>query len=853
MRKRLIAALLCASMAMPAAGETEQIVKAAEQTATAEQTTTTGENTSTGTETGNKPEEKAVSGTYGTNLKWEFDVEKGILYITGNGDMKIATEKQGKTDAPWQEWQTDIKEVVVGDDVTSIAKNVFACLTNLEKVTIGKKVKKIHSTAFLKSQNLSTIEVADGNKYYCASNNILYNKKKTEILFLGNGTDNKCKIPASVKKIYIDHTSSSLEKISVDSKNKVYSAKDGVLFNKKGTELLRCPNGKKGSYKVPAKVKTICEGAFAYCKKLEEVTTADDTGKIKLRAFEDCTELIKVNLGKKVVICDEWGDGDYLGAVSDIFVNCVNLKEINVSASHSRYKSIDGVIIQKYGAEDVLLYYPPGREEKSYIIPEGVTQIANKAFCKCDKLEEVTISDTVESTNGETPFQDCKGIKSVWIGKSLGVYSFKNILWNCPNIENIAISKDNKTIAEKDGMIYQISSEYQMSPEGMRAKKELIYLCKDPEGDYVMPDLVQTIPYDTFANCSKLTSLKLADSLECSSNSRIITTTDTESQKEQSETLEEELESSYNIPYMIGTTDSDDEEKEEVISVNDGNQVIYLPKPDNNLIYNVRVSLDLSNCSSLKKIELGEKIGQFEYVILDDNIEEFVISEKNETLMAEDGIIYQKKEQKLNKCGGGKKGKVTVKEGTKEIADDAFSGCDEIEEIILPDSVEKIGKNAFKGCKNLKKIVLPGSIKKIGGNAFEDCDQLEEIVLPASIEKIGKNTFKGCKNLKKIILPGSIKKIGENAFEDCKSLKSIVLPENVKEIDIQTFYGCEALEDITIQSEALEWVATWALKGISPNAVITVPKGKSEEYRQLFHKKRYQTGFTETMTIKERE
>ena len=171
-------------------------------------------------------------------------------------------------------------------------------------------------------------------------------------------------------------------------------------------------------------------------------------------------------------------------------------------------------------------------------------------------------------------------------------------------------------------------------------------------------------------------------------------------------------------------------------------------------------------------------------MILNDNIEEFVISEKNETLMAEDGIIYQKKEQKLNKCGGGKKGKVTVKEGTKEIAENAFSGCDEIEEIVLPDSIEKIGENAFKGCKNLKKIVLP---------------------------------------------------------------------ENVKEIDIQTFYGCEALDDITIQSENLEWVAAWALKGISPNAIITVPKGKLEQYQQLLQKKRYQTGFTETMTIKEKE
>ncbi len=55
----------------------------------------------------------------------------------------------------------------------------------------------------------------------------------------------------------------SLTAINVDKNNAVYSSVDGVLFNKKKTELIAYPNAKKDAdYTIPDGVKTLSEFAF---------------------------------------------------------------------------------------------------------------------------------------------------------------------------------------------------------------------------------------------------------------------------------------------------------------------------------------------------------------------------------------------------------------------------------------------------------------------------------------------------------------------------------------------------------------------------------------------------------------
>ena len=51
-------------------------------------------------------------------------------------------------------------------------------------------------------------------------------------------------------------------------------------------------------------------------------------------------------------------------------------------------------------------------------------------------------------------------------------------------------------------------------------------------------------------------------------------------------------------------------------------------------------------------------------------------------------------------CPAGKKGEVTVWDGTAKIAEDAFIGCVNVTKVIIPTSVTEIAYNAFNGCSD---------------------------------------------------------------------------------------------------------------------------------------------------------
>ena len=72
-----------------------------------------------------------------------------------------------------------------------------------------------------------------------------------------------------------------------------------------------------------------------------------------------------------------------------------------------------------------------------------------------------------------------------------------------------------------------------------------------------------------------------------------------------------------------------------------------------------------------------------------------------------------------------------------EIGEEAFFGCDALEEVVIPASVRKIGKEAFRCCSNMTQIVIPDSVIEIGDGAFDECDSLGELHLPASLRKLG--------------------------------------------------------------------------------------------------------------------
>lgn len=129
----------------------------------------------------------------------------------------------------------------------------------------------------------------------------------------------------------------------------------------------------------------------------------------------------------------------------------------------------------------------------------------------------------------------------------------------------------------------------------------------------------------------------------------------------------------------------------------------------------------------------------------------------------------------------------------KELADYAFAGCGQLQDVVSLAKVQKIGHNAFDGCVSLSTIVVSEELEIMDYCAFDGCRSLININLPAGIE-IGWEAFDECINLVNI---GTLDNsdIGARAFRNCESLKSIDLSKS-KIINEKAFENCTSLESV---------------------------------------------------------
>ena len=109
------------------------------------------------------------------------------------------------------------------------------------------------------------------------------------------------------------------------------------------------------------------------------------------------------------------------------------------------------------------------------------------------------------------------------------------------------------------------------------------------------------------------------------------------------------------------------------------------------------------------------------------------------------------------------------------INDQAFSGCDELKSITIPNSITSINSYTFSGCSRLVNVIIPNSVTSIGSGAFSGCSQLVNVIIPNSITNIGSEAFNGCSQLTNIVIPNSVTNIGSNAFKGCTGLTNLTV------------------------------------------------------------------------------
>ncbi len=154
----------------------------------------------------------------------------------------------------------------------------------------------------------------------------------------------------------------------------------------------------------------------------------------------------------------------------------------------------------------------------------------------------------------------------------------------------------------------------------------------------------------------------------------------------------------------------------------------------------------------------------------------------------------------------------------------AFSGCNNLSSVSIPNSVTTIGYQAFYGCNSLTSVSIPNSVTSIGYHAFSGCSSLTSVTIPGSLTTIERGVFYGCSNLSFVSIPSSVTSIGSKAFQGCSSLTSISIPNSVTSIGSEAFNGCSSLTSVTIPN-SMTTIGVQAFSGISGLKSVGIPNG----------------------------
>ena len=165
----------------------------------------------------------------------------------------------------------------------------------------------------------------------------------------------------------------------------------------------------------------------------------------------------------------------------------------------------------------------------------------------------------------------------------------------------------------------------------------------------------------------------------------------------------------------------------------------------------------------------AETYGDFQYRVLDDGTVEIT------------GYNSSAEKVDIPKTIDGK--------SVTSIGEIAFSYCDSLTSITIPDSVTSIGESAFNGCTSLTSITIPNGVTSIGGWAFSGCTSIKSITIPNGVTSIGYSAFEGCASLTSITIPDGVTEIGYSAFEGCTSLTSVTIPDSITKIGEAAFQG----------------------------------------------------------------
>lgn len=485
---------------------------------------------------------------------------------------------------------------------------------------------------------------------------------------------------------------------------------------------------------LPAKLKSIGDDAFIFCRSLKSINIPESVQEIGLRAFFGCSSLksMKLPIGiteiKSGLLsgCTNLTSIDIPYTTEEIghnaFSKCTSLKSIELPYSLNNMgisvfygcTALTSVTIPKniryindytfYGCTSLTSVEMPLTVTRignqafyrctalvRQDIPSNVTEIGSEAFCGCSRLIDLTIPSGIKSI-GERAFKDCNALTTLY---ALGA-------------SPIAITSNTFENVNKCTLYV---------PQGSRQE----YWLKDGWGDLNRvsefdPEALITEPVSIHVQ----TAGTLHNMLDCFRRYRI-----------------------QNLKVTGNINDAD--------------------------IHTIR--------------KMSGYIDPGAYMRYDGRLQHLDLS--GATIVTDDWDFAT--------C---RLTSVALPTGLTAIPNQAFAECNELESAPIPQGVTSIGGDAFGNCHKLASITLPAGLTNLQSGAFFGCGSLTSIVIPSGVKVIEGKTFSYCTGLKSLTLQEGTTDIWDYAFTDCTLLTTITLPSTLGIICDAAFANCNSLKSI---------------------------------------------------------
>ena len=377
--------------------------------------------------------------------------------------------------------------------------------------------------------------------------------------------------------------------------------------------------------------------------------------------------------------------------------------------------------------------------------------------------ERVTIPDTVEVV-GESAFENNQKVQFVVIPKSvkrLDAYVF----WGCNNLEEVVLGKgltavDEYSFAGCTGL-KQITLPENIQSIDAQAFAGCVNLT-----DIYIPATVTGIAEDAFLNCDNVTIHADEGSVAAQF-----------AQKLAEQKNRDPLVTAAPVQTPTAVSRPDTQATTEPVSTATPAPVA-TPVPGN-----VLGSTIIVGNHALVMVHPGEEKVQQGYTEPEAGQE--TGEEQDITAETENGKIPEWMYYRNQSVSA-----VTIPEGTTEIGRFAFSRSS-LRTVTIPEGVTVIDYAAFYHCDNLDNVILPDTVNTVGAKAFthtgwrddfaensmDDClisgdilgaykGNLPEVGIPDGVRVIAEEAFRNHTELKKVHLPASVTDMGNDAFPE---------------------------------------------------------------------------------------